>query len=236
MASTPGKLRTGLILVLLVSMIAPLATADEERFGSSRGDFKLTYYWIVFEDDFQGRPSVPLYNVKHKVLAVVSETFASRVSMEGTGVLRDGRVVNLHKECKFARFGWCFFEVNKDTAPFGFGNHAPLHPFRTIAVPEEIIERGTVVYIRGFDGMPLPGDEGGFDFHDGCFVVEDTGWSLRGKHIDMFALSEAYYKVLHDRLGQTTRVHVFTGSHLCPDSSRALYNPENWAKELLETY
>ncbi len=222
------------LLLLLLALVLPGGLrAQEQGLGRSMGSFRLTYYWIVFEADFPGRPEVPLFDSKGKSLALVTTEFARRVSMEGTGVLRDGRVVNLHEECKFAKFGWCFMEVDRRKAPFGYGSTAPLHPFRTVAAPDKIIPRGTVVYIPEYDGMPLPGSEGGFSFHDGCFVVEDTGWSLEGKHLDVFALSEEYYRNLHKQVGEQEKVHVYGESELCPGSAAALYDPSNWARELL---
>lgn len=221
------------VLICIAPAFLQSSAASDLEIGEEVGRFKMTYYWVVFESEFAGRPSVPLYDIKRKVLTVVSEEFAERVSMEGTGVLRDGRVVNLHKECAFARFKWCFLLVDKTQAPFGYGSHVPLHPFRTLAVPDKILERGTVVYLPAFDGMPLPGDEGGFEFHDGCFVVEDTGWSLKGKHIDIFALSEDYYEALQKQVEEKYSVDIYVKSPFCPASSTALYNPESWAQELL---
>lgn len=223
----------GVILLLLLSLAAGKVCAQEKEHGQPMGSFRLTYYWIVFEADFSGRPEVPLYDMKGRALAVVTTEFARRVSMEGTGVLRDGRVLNLHQECRIAKFGWCFMEVDRKKAPFGYGSTSPLHPFRTVAAPDEVIPRGTVVYIPEYDGMPLPGSEGGFSFHDGCFVVEDTGWSLQGKHLDIFALSEEYYRTLHKRVGEQEKVHIYRDSELCPASAVALYDPSNWARELL---
>ncbi len=220
---------------LLVVLLAAGASAEENDFGRCLGRFRMTYYWIVFEKAFQGRPSVPLYTTDGKVIAVVADAFAKQVSMEGTGVLRDGRVVNLHLECKPAKYGWCFLLVDKKKAPFGYGSHAPLHPFRTLAVPEGVVPRGSVVYIPAFDGMPLPGAEGGFEYHDGCFVVEDTGWSLNGKHLDVFALSEAYYRALHKRVDAATHVDVYFDSPFCPKSAEGLKDPETWARELLSS-
>jgi 3D (Asp-Asp-Asp) domain-containing protein len=221
------------MLLLLPCLLSGAALAQDQGFGQPMGTFRLTYYWIVFEADFPGRPEVPLFDVKGKALAVVPAEFARRISMEGTGVLRDGRVINLHEKCRFAKHGWCFLEVDRRKAPFGYGSTAPLHPFRTVAALADVIPRGTVVYIPEYDGMPLPGSEGGFTFHDGCFVVEDTGWSLEGKHLDVFALSEEYYRTLHKQVGQQEKVHVYTESELCPGSAAALYDPSNWARELL---
>ena len=209
---------------------------DFDALGKKVGRFKITYYWVVFQDRFKGPPSVPLYNMKRKVLAVVTDEFARRVSMEGTGILRDGRVVNLHEKCAFAKYGWCFMLVDTGKAPFGWGSSEPLHPFRTLAVPNNVLPRGTVVYLPDFDGMPLPGAEGGFEYHDGCFVVEDTGWSLRGQHIDIFALSEEYYQALQKRVdAAASHVDVFVDYPFCPDKAANLKDPESWARDLLKS-
>ncbi len=235
-----GHTRFGLVWVALIACQlawAPTASGapniDIDALGKKVGRFKITYYWLVFEREIQGRPSVPLYDMKKKVLAVVTDEFARRVSMEGTGVLRDGRVVNLHEKCSYAKYGWCFLLVDKDRAPFGYGSSKPLHPFRTIAVPDRILPHGTVVYLPDFDGMPLPGNEGGFEYHDGCFVVDDTGWSLKGKHIDIFALSEAYYKALIERVERASHVNVFLDYPFCPKKAENLKDPESWAQDLL---
>lgn len=210
--------------------------ADFDALGKKVGRFKITYYWIVFQAEFKGAPSVPLYDKKRKVLAVVTDAFGRRVSMEGTGILRDGRVVNLHEKCSFAKYGWCFMLVDTGKAPFGWGSSEPLHPFRTLAVPNNVLPRGSVVYLPDFDGMPLPGAEGGFEYHDGCFVVEDTGWSLKGQHIDIFALSEDYYKALQARVdAAASHVNVFVDYPFCPDKAANLKDPESWARDLLKS-
>lgn len=204
----------------------------DKRIGSELGKHKLTYYWIAFEKNFNEPPTVSLYDKDGIVIATVGAEFAKALTMEGTGVLRSGKVVNLMDRCTHGTLGWCFFEVNKKVAPFGYGSKDPLRPFRTLAVPEEIIPSGTVVYAPTFDGMPLPSDEGGFEYHDGCFVVEDTGWSLKGRHIDMFALAQAHYETLHKATESTEEINLFVNSPLCPTSAKALYDPAAWAEEL----
>lgn len=233
--STIGFVLLATALLLVAIPGSADTKADFDALGKKVGRFKITYYWVVFQAEFKGRPSVPLYDKKRKVLAVVTDEFARRVSMEGTGILRDGRVVNLHEECKFAKYGWCFMMVDTGKAPFGWGAAEPLHPFRTLAVPNNVLPRGTVVYLPDFDGMPLPGAEGGFEYHDGCFVVEDTGWSLKGQHIDIFALSEDYYQALHKRVDAAAHVNVFVDYPFCPDKAVNLKDPESWARDLLDS-
>lgn len=222
----------GIAAALLSCSAQAQDTGKDDRIGSQLGQYKLTYYWIAFEKELHEPPEVPLYDKDGNVIAVVGPKFAKAVTMEGTGVLSDGRVVNLYDKCSHGTLGWCFFEVNKKIAPYGYGSKDPLRPFRTLAVPKEVIPTGTVVYVPMFDGMPLPSDEGGFEFHDGCFVVEDTGWSLKGKHIDMFALAQAHYETLNKQTEAKEEVNLFVNSPLCPSSAKALYDPAAWAEEL----
>ncbi len=217
---------TAILLALSLSW-SPRLVAQEEGFGTDLGFFKATYYWIAFEKFFPGAPSVPILDVKGRTIAMVSEDFARSVTMEGTGVLRDGRVINLHEKCKAAEFGWCFLEVNRTKAPFGYGSSKPLKPFRTIAVNQGI-KPGTVLFFPDFIGVSLPTDEGGLDFHDGCFVAEDVGWSLGPRHVDIFALAENYYKVLTSSIGGKDRVRIYTDSPFCPATAAELYDPEGW--------
>jgi 3D (Asp-Asp-Asp) domain-containing protein len=233
------NVKCGFFLLVAVVALLPQACAahaqdsgHDKRIGSELGKHKLTYYWIAFEKNFNEPPTVPLYDKDGNILATVGTKFAKAVTLEGTGVLQDGRVVNLMERCTHGTLGWCFFEVNKKVAPYGYGSKDPLRPFRTLAVPEEIIPSGTVVYAPMFDGMPLPSGEGGFEYHDGCFVVEDTGWSLKGRHIDMFALAQTHYETLHKATESKEEINLFVNSPLCPPSAKALYDPAAWAEEI----
>jgi 3D (Asp-Asp-Asp) domain-containing protein len=220
--------------MMSLAVIAAPAAAAGPDFGKSAGKFKLTYYWLVFEKDCPGRPSVPLYRNDGTRLAMVSEDFATKVNMEGTGVLRSGTIVNLASECKFAKHGWCFMEVDRRKAPFGYGSAAPLKPFRTLAAKDEGLPIGRMVYVKEFDGLVLPTAQGGFEYHDGCFVVQDTGWSLDKRHIDMFVLEEAHYKAIDEKLDGATKIEIFLDSPLCPDSAPLLFDPQQWMKQLIQ--
>lgn len=237
MIRTETTIRNMLVALLGAGLaVGPAVASADSLLGRGAGEYKITYYWIVNESELGGTPSVPLYTVAGKPIAVVSDEFAQKVSLEGTGVLADGRVVNLHEECSFARYGWCFMEVDLEHAPFGYGSVGPLHPFRTIAVPESDLAAGTVIYVPQFDGMALPSDSGGFEFHDGCFVVEDTGYSLDGRHMDVFAHTETNYEILDRQLGGVESVDVFVDSPLCPGTAQALFNPAAWADSLLSLF
>ena len=223
---------TGIVLVALALLPAGDATGDP-RFGADAGEFRVTYYWIAFEREHQGAKDVPLLDQKGKVLATVSESFAAEISLEGTGVLEDGRVLNLHERHPEARHGWCFFEVDRTEAPWGWGSRVPLHPFRSIAENGHL-PKGEIVFLPDFVGVPIPAPDGGIDFHDGCFVVDDTGYTLDEHHIDIFVLAKDHYRKVHRLIGGKYRLQIYTKSPLCPPASEFLYRPGDWARDLVK--
>ncbi len=220
-------------LLLLLAALIPGPARGDPRFGHDAGEFRVTYYWIAFEREHKGPKDVPLIDCLGKVLATVTDSFAREVSLEGTGVLEDGRVLNLQEEHPEARHGWCFFEVDRSEAPWGWGSRVPLHPFRSIAENGHL-PPGETVFLPDFVGIPVPAGDGGIDLHDGCFVVEDTGYSLDERHIDVFVLAEGHYKKVHRLIGGKYRLRIYTGSPLCPPAAEFLYRPDDWARDLVK--
>ncbi|MFH1530320.1 MAG: hypothetical protein ABIK09_06240 [Pseudomonadota bacterium] len=220
-------------LLTLLALLAPGPAAGDPRFGDEAGDFRVTYYWIAFERNHKGPKDVPLIDCQGKVLATVAASFSKEVSLEGTGVLEDGRVLNLQEEHPAARDGWCFFEVDRAEAPWGWGSNVPLHPFRSIAENGHL-PPGEIVFLPDFVGIPIPAPDGGIDLHDGCFVVEDTGYSLDEYHIDIFVLAEGHYRKVHRLIGGKYNLKIYANSPLCPPAAQFLYRPDNWARELVK--
>jgi 3D (Asp-Asp-Asp) domain-containing protein len=183
--------------------------------GASLGSFVLTYYWVTAEDDFPGTKDTTLYDDSCGVIAVVTSGFADSLSVEGTGRLSDGRVVNVSGSCSCATSP-CYGVVDAQH-PWGYGaqNNA-LVPFRSIAVDRTVIALGTHLYIQEFDGVTMPGDPsyGGF-VHDGCVSADDVGGGIVGKHVDFFAALEANYRTLDGELGLNS-VTVYAGGTRCP--------------------
>lgn len=219
-------------LTALVLLLPAGAHADP-GFGDDAGQFRVTYYWIAFEREHKGTKDVPLINCEGEILAPVSDAFAKEISLEGTGVLEDGRVLNLQSEHPSAVYGWCFFEVDRAEAPWGWGSHVPLHPFRSIA-ENGYLPAGQTVFLPDFIGIPIPAADGGIDFHDGCFVVEDTGYTLDERHVDVFVLARAHYMKLHRLIGGKNQVQIYMNSPLCPPAAEFLYRPDKWARELVK--
>jgi len=161
----------------------------------------LTYYWVVFESDYPGPRNVQLKSCSRKNIAVVNARFAKDIQLEGTGILKDGRVVNIGSDDN------CFDVIDNKKFPFGSGETSlPLDPFITIASND--IKSGTKLYIKEFDGLRLPINN---KIHNGCFKVGDTGFSFRGNHIDVFVLKEAFYKNIDPKI-RVNKVNVFTAN------------------------
>jgi 3D (Asp-Asp-Asp) domain-containing protein len=190
-------------------------TADPP--GRELGSFRMTYYWATVERPGE-RATQTLRDRQCRPIARVSRRFARRLTMEGTGVLEDGRVINIAGPCRCARR--CY-SVNSDDQRWGTGvANRPLAPFRSVAVDRTRIPIGTWLYLPELDGVRMPGLRpwGGF-VHDGCVVADDVGGGVRGRKIDFFAARRAYYRALAGKLGGS-RVRVHEGGARCADHRR----------------
>lgn len=145
-----------------------------------------TYYMLADERRY-APGTVPLMDRNGNLIASVSQSFMTDFCMEGSGKLRDGRVINIstvyNPDSCSARV------LDPAVYPWGKGvQDRPIHPLRSIAVDRHVIPYGSQVYIREFDGLQIPAVDGigGFT-HDGWFSADDTGGAIIGDHIDIFA-------------------------------------------------
>jgi 3D (Asp-Asp-Asp) domain-containing protein len=161
---------------------------------------------------------VPLYDRKCGVLANVSRPFAAQLALQGTGRMRDGRLLNVAGKCTCPRTP-CF-HVLPPHRKWGMGGSGqPLEPFRTVAVDPTRIKLGSLLYVPALDGVRMPGRApvGGF-IHDGCVVAGDTGGGIKGAQIDLFVARRAYVHGLARRGGShgwMKKIDVLDGSKRC---------------------
>lgn len=233
--------------VSVTEPLAPVPTdAGVDAPEHSFGDFQLTMYFVTHEEEvspkvpatppandniaaFPGEgvddtalvatlpDLVPLYDRSCEPLANVSRTFAAHIALQGTGRLRDGRVLNVAGRCDCPRKP-CF-HVLPEKNKWGMGGSGmPLEPFRTVAVDPRRIKLGTLLYLPELDGrrMPGPAGVGGF-IHDGCVVAGDTGGGIKGKQLDLFVARRAYYRGLSRRGSHAwaSKTEVRDGTHRC---------------------
>jgi 3D (Asp-Asp-Asp) domain-containing protein len=174
-----------------------------EELGELIGQFVLTYYWFLFEDDYEGDDSTILRDSNCSAIANVPESFAADVCIEGSGKLTSGEIINVDGtcDCGYSCNGGstlCFVLLDPVEFPWGAGSSDnPLEPLRSWAVDEAVIPHGTIVYAPDWDGMEIPAIDGlgGFT-HDGCFRADDVGGGIDGFHVDFFAGTTSMWESL----------------------------------------
>lgn len=164
-----------------------------------------------------GGDLVPLNDQRCRPLAHVTRAFADQVQLQGTGKLRDGRLVNVATRCQCGRPCFHIVAASKEWGTGGSGK--PLSPFRSVAVDPAIVPLGTTLYIPALDGVRMPGPRGvGGFIHDGCVIAVDTGGGIDGHQLDLFVGRRAYYKALARKGGShgwAKSVEVWRGRGRC---------------------
>jgi 3D (Asp-Asp-Asp) domain-containing protein len=206
------------------------------------GTFRMTRYYVVDEKGFKGPPAavavddfaseslngktetvlasagpagVTIYDDRGcKPLATLGTRFAEVLDVQGTGRLRDGRVVNVSGPCRCANSP-CFRPLS-ESAKWGLSALSkPLQPFRTVAVDPKVVPLGSLLYVPELDGLTMPGSPpwGGF-IHDGCLHAIDVGGGIDGKHLDFFVGKFQFKKALDNRK-KMKKVTVYRGDDRC---------------------
>ncbi len=159
--------------------------------GKIVGTFRNTYYDFPGESEFKGA-KVPLKNPRCKTITEVPRGFFEAVCVQGSGTLLSGATVSFAKRdcecaevCPRTKQKICFDELDKSQFPWGRGaTGKPITPLLSVAVDTSVIPLGTPIYIPEFDGMPRDPEQS--SFHDGCFIAQDRGMKVKGKHVDVF--------------------------------------------------
>jgi 3D (Asp-Asp-Asp) domain-containing protein len=212
------------------------------------GQFQMTFYYLIVEGEVHSRhkpsgvaaaladdatlaavaPATPdpdddrvtIYEGKSCAsLAEVSRRYAAELTLQGSGQLNDGRVLNVWGNCSCPRSP-CFQVTAGDQSKWGLaGTGRALSPFRTVAVDPKVVPLGTLLYIPELDGLRMPGRApiGGF-IHDGCVVADDTGGGVKGKQVDLFVGRKAYWQGLARRGGShawARHITIYPGAGKC---------------------
>ena len=162
-----------------------------------------------------------IYTGTCEPIADVSKEFAAALALQGTGQLRDGRVVNVWGHCS-CDHSPCFKVTESKWGTSGTGR--PLQPFRTVAVDPKVVKLGTLLYVPILEGRTMPGRSpwGGF-VHDGCVLADDTGGGIDNHQLDLFVGRKAYYLGVSGKGGShawAKHVPVFDGTKICERKGR----------------
>jgi 3D (Asp-Asp-Asp) domain-containing protein len=158
-----------------------------------------------------------------EAIAEVTKDFASEIELQGTGQLKDGRVLNIEGHCRCEKSP-CFKVTEAKWGTAGTGK--PLQPFRTVAVDPKVIKLGSLLYVPLLEGRTMPGRApwGGF-VHDGCVVADDTGGGIDGNQLDLFVGRKGYYLGISGTGGSHSwarHVPVFDGGKICERKGRVV--------------
>ncbi|MEY2987908.1 MAG: hypothetical protein RJB13_1429 [Pseudomonadota bacterium] len=184
--------------VPLRSLDEMLAQGSVQSDRKPLGNLFPTFYNIADESFHPGPKTSPLYETRTgQLIAKVSESFHDDLDMEGTGVLNDGRVLNVGTRKNGA---WDYVVLPNGAFGIGILNHN-LHPYRSVAVDFkylcqqakldfcqqsdlEVRRRliGALIYIPRLKGISLPNGQQ----HDGYVCAQDIGGAIKGDRIDLF--------------------------------------------------
>jgi 3D (Asp-Asp-Asp) domain-containing protein len=195
--------------------VAPPQVPD----GRLVGVFRNTYYDFPNERDFEGE-QVALKDASCNTIREVPVTFHDAVCVQGSGTLANGETVSFAKrDCACARVcprtdqRICFDLLSRQQFPWGRGAMGrAITPLLTVAVDSDVIPLGTPIYIPEFDGAPR--DEQG-TLHDGCFIAQDRGLRVKGKHVDVFTGQAAFTRLWNTRVPSNKGVHVYVDTSRC---------------------
>ena len=160
-------------------------------------DFRLSFYWLAYESEYANEPyDVDIYTRHGFFIGRFPSAFVYELKLEGSGILRDGRVLNYDGECNYG-MGTCFKTLELAEHPLGAGVQGrSLEPFRSIAVDPHVIPIGAPVYVPELVGLELPDGTR----HDGCLRADDMGGAIKQHKLDFFVESYFNFKFLADNL------------------------------------
>lgn len=131
------------------------------------GKFRVTFYWIVRETDYNGPKDTPLYLENGSLLGYFDYDFVQDFKKEACAELKNGKWISYLKRANKVRV------VNKF---LGFNGYT-ITPFQSIAVDPEIIPLGSEVYIPALTKLTS---------HNGRVHAHDIGSMIQNHRIDIF--------------------------------------------------
>jgi 3D (Asp-Asp-Asp) domain-containing protein len=188
--------------------------------GSVLGEFRNTYYDFPSEADFSGEQT-PVFDAQCRAIASVPTAFHDTLCVQGSGLLDSGSPISFaRRDCSCARVcpktqqRICFEALDRTMFPWGRGSTGKaIMPLLTVAVDSELIPLETPLYIPEYEGLPR--DLNARTVHDGCFVAQDRGLLVKGKHVDIFTGEPALTRLWNRLMPSNRGVTVVLDSPKC---------------------
>ncbi|MEO0102458.1 MAG: 3D domain-containing protein [candidate division WOR-3 bacterium] len=159
------------------------------------GEFQVTYYWIVKEEDYSGKRTTPLYLSDGKLLGYFPYKFVRDFKIESCGQLKDGRLISWLKRQQRVKI------VDKF-----LGNGYFLTPLKSLASDPNVLPLGLRVFIPSICKMKI-----GEKVHSGIFYTHDIGSKIIGKKIDIFVGEKEnikYFSSVNIKSGQKVELYL----------------------------
>ncbi len=193
------------------------APREPQHGARSSETFRNTYY--DFPAEGAGEKKAKVFDAQCKAIASVTQAFHDQVCLQGSGKLASGDTISFAmrdctcaSECPRSGQKICFEKLDPKAFPSGRGaSGKAITPLRTIAVDTAVIPLGSVVFIPEYDGLSRPDGSK----HDGCFIAEDRGSAVVGKHIDVFTGDPSMTKRWNQLVPSNQGVHVEVGAPRC---------------------
>jgi 3D (Asp-Asp-Asp) domain-containing protein len=207
---------------------APLASTtsrpDRSRPAPAPADapWRNTYY--DFPHEGAGARTATVFDAACHPIAQVTKEFHDKVCVQGSGRLAGGATISFAKRgcacaatCPRTDQKICFEKLDPARFPHGRGaTGGSITPFRSVAVDPAIVPLGTVLFIPEYQGLRrLDGTP-----HDGCFVAEDRGMKVVGRHVDVFTGSEEGTMAWNRAVPSNEGVHVLVDAAACRHLAR----------------
>jgi len=200
--------------------LAPIPVTVGGAGARSTELFRNTYYFFPEEPTYpETGPTRALFAGSCQPLRTVSQDFHDKLCVQGSGRLASGETVSFAKrgcecaaECPRTGHKICYELLDRAAFPWGRGaNGRPITPLRTVAVDPSEIPLGTVLYVPEMNGLrDLEGKP-----HDGCFIAEDRGSKVKGRHLDFFVGSAESGDAWNRAVPSNRGVHVVLRASQC---------------------
>jgi 3D (Asp-Asp-Asp) domain-containing protein len=165
------------------------------RKGTFLGKFRVTFYWMVEEDNYQGKRTMPLYTTGGQLVGRFTQDFVKDFRMESCALLSDGRIISYLKRAN---------KCEVVDAPIGCGY--TLAELKSVAVDPSLIPVGSTLYIPEAEGTRLSAGA----YHDGVFRADDIGSAIKGDRLDVY-------------LGLKSNLDLFRSTALCNPGYVSVY-------------
>ena len=178
----------------------PSAVPDSPSYSLRKaqdlGKFKVTFYWLVEEDNYQGKKTSPLYASDGKLVGRFTPQFIKDFQNESCAMLSDGRIISYLKGTKRCRIV---------DMPIGADGYT-LTELKSVAVDPTVIPIGSALFIRDAEDLPVTDSF----VHDGVFYAQDVGSTIKGNRIDVY-------------LGPKSNMDLFRSTAMCRTGGVEVY-------------